>query len=592
MLNHEQPESKEPNLQNPKSGKGKSLTLRTKATLLAISIGVIPVAAVGTLSFNILNKSLTKQIGQGQIEKTEIASRSVTKFLEDRINEIDAISKSAVFTNSKLRDASTLREKAAILDSFKDELKYYNSIVFFNPQGDPVFQAKSDSPNKTNYGSKGYFQEALKTQKITINGPGISPSSGQLRVEFAAPVKDRASGEIIGVLRFKIPGNYINGLFDVYQEQDKHWNLVNEEGTIFAGDRSEYLNQPLSNYLPEILPSHLAGENKYLKAIVAKEIDPNNNSQANTRTEDDWQLVSYVTVPAPRQFPELRIGTILSIKENIALAPVAELGWTLFLGTAVAAIVVAGISAYIANRATLPLLDAVAGVKKIGQGDLDTRLDVTSQDELGELNTNINLMTEQIQTSLEEQKLLTEEQRIEKEKLESAIYTLLDEVGDATDGDLTVRANLDNLELSTVADLFNAIISNLQDIAIEARQSSGQVGTSLKQNEEVILMLAQNALTEAKESRDTLLSVQLMSESIQAIAKDASQAEKIAGDTYNTVIDSTNNMDLTVDSIVALRNTVGETSKKMKRLGESSQKISQVVSFIEEIAMKTNVLSH
>ncbi len=37
-----------------------------------------------------------------------------------------------------------------------------------------------------------------------------------------------------------------------------------------------------------------------------------------------------------------------------------------------------------------------------------------------------------------------DEQRQEKEKLEAAIYTLLDEVGDATDGDLTVRANLDN----------------------------------------------------------------------------------------------------------------------------------------------------
>ena len=50
-------------------------------------------------------------------------------------------------------------------------------------------------------------------------------------------------------------------------------------------------------------------------------------------------------------------------------------------------------------------------------------------------------------------------------------------------------------------------------------------------------------------------------------------------------------MDKTVESIVSLRTNVGETAKKMKRLGESSQNISQVVSLIEEIALKTNLLA-
>ncbi len=197
------------------------------------------------------------------------------------------------------------------------------------------------------------------------------------------------------------------------------------------------------------------------------------------------------------------------------------------------------------------------------------------------------------QQKLNEQTLkeVAEQQRREKEQLEAAIYTLIDEVSDATEGDLTVRANLDSMELSTVADLFNAIIDNLEEIAVEAKQSTTQVGSSLKQNEEAIRLLAEQAIVEAKETRDTLISVEQMSQSIQAVAENASQAEAIADDTYNTVLNSTNDMDLTVDSILALRTTVGETAKKIKRLGESSQKISQAVSFIEEIALKTNVLA-
>lgn len=207
-----------------------------------------------------------------------------------------------------------------------------------------------------------------------------------------------------------------------------------------------------------------------------------------------------------------------------------------------------------------------------------------SETALNELNQSLEESNKSLEASAAQQKQ-------EKEKLEQAIFALIEEVADATQGDLTVRANLDSMELSTVGDIFNAIIDNLQDIAIEAKQSSGQVGHSLKQNEQEIRLLAEQAIAEAQETRDTLVSIEQMSESIKAVANNARDAEKITGDTYQTIINSTQNMDSTVDSILQLRNTVGETAKKIKRLGESSQKISQVVSYIQEIALRTNVLA-
>ena len=212
-----------------------------------------------------------------------------------------------------------------------------------------------------------------------------------------------------------------------------------------------------------------------------------------------------------------------------------------------------------------------------------------AQQQLSEKSLNkLNKSLEDSNKFLEES---AEKQRQEKEQLEREIYTLIEEVADATEGDLTVRANLDSMELSTVADLFNAIINNLQEIAVEAKQSTSQVGSSLQQNEAAIRLLAEQAIAEAQETRDTLMSVEQMSQSIQAVAATASQAEKITENTYSTVVNSTNNMDLTADSILDLRATVGQTAKKMKRLGESSQKISHTVSFIEEIALRTNVLA-
>lgn len=573
-------------------------SLKTKATLLAIAIGVIPVATVGLLAYSVLNRSLTQEIKQEQLEATEIAADAFTRFMEDRLREVEALAKDPIFTDARLRNAATLEEKTAVLDNYKDELEFYNSIVYFDPIGDPIFQAKSDKPNLTNYGGKAYFQEAVKTGKMTVNGPGISSSSGQLRVEFAAPVKDRATGELIGIIRAKIPGNYINSLFDIYVAQNEHWHLINEEGVIFAGDRPERLNEPVEDNFPGVGKLHQAREEGVITSLVneaaqeeAESDRGNEDGRESSHADKELKLVGYVPAEGPARFPDLYVGTLLALDNDVAFAPVRQLGLILLLGTATAAIVVAAIAAYIADRATNPIIDAATGVKKIGMGELDTRLPVKSRDELGELNVNINLMTEQIQNSLQEQKDLAARQRQEKEQLELAIYTLIDEISGATDGDLTVRANLDSLELSTVADLFNAIIDNLQEIAIEAKESSSQVGSSLQKNEQSIRKLAEQAIAEAEETRNTVLSVEQMAQSIKTVATNASQAEQIADDTYNTVLNSTNNMDSTVDSILNLRTTVSDTAKKMQRLTDSSQKISQAVSLIEEIALKTNVLA-
>ena len=48
---------------------------------------------------------------------------------------------------------------------------------------------------------------------------------------------------------------------------------------------------------------------------------------------------------------------------------------------------------------------------------------------------------------------------------------------------------------------------------------------------------------------------------------------------------------MTVQNILSLRETVGETAKKVKRLGESTQQISRVVALINQISMQTNLLA-
>ena len=229
---------------------------------------------------------------------------------------------------------------------------------------------------------------------------------------------------------------------------------------------------------------------------------------------------------------------------------------------------------------------------QVASGKPGARLDVSDrQDEIGVLTRNLNEMAQNIDNNLEIRQREVEEQRQQKEKLEKEIYQLLDEVEGAVEGDLTVRASLSSMEMSTVADLFNAIIDNLKDIAVQVRDSSTQVSSSLDENEQAIQQLAEQAIQEAEATRQTLTSVEQMSHSIEAVATNANQAATLADDTYTVTQEGADVMDETVASIFQLRTTVGNTAKKMKRLGESSQKISQVVSLIEEMALKTNLLA-
>ncbi|NJK54682.1 MAG: HAMP domain-containing protein [Pleurocapsa sp. SU_5_0] len=572
---------KQANLNSVKSSSpsmGKSLTLKTKATLLAIAIGTIPVLVTGATSYYFANKTITKDAILLEEERAIELQDKIGRFLQERIGDIQVLTGLEVFVHP---EKFTQQEKVEILERIQKAYKVYDSIAVFDLKGNVI--AQTDKGKKLeNHLDRPYIQAALKANGALLSQPTISKSTGTFSIYAASTIKDEVTGKPIGFARSRLPVKVLAEIVKSYKTEGQEYYLVNKTGEVFLG-AEEFASK---NEQQGVLIKDIFAD---LALTTGKE--ENNSKTRINQLNKTSQLVSIAPSTQLEGIQELGWQAMIGEDVDVAFAAQRQLGVTIALGLGITTLLVAAIASYLANRATMPIIDVVTAVKKIGSGELDTRLAVTSEDELGELNTNINLMTEQIQKSLQEQKAIAEQIRQEKEQLELAIYTLIEEVGDATEGDLTVRANLDSMELSTVADLFNAIIGNLQDIAIEAKESSEQVGDSLKQNEEAIRLLAEQAILEARETRDTLKSVALMSQSIQEVAKNASQAEKITDDTYNTIVSSTSNMDLTVNSILQLRTTVGETAKKMKRLGESSQKISQAVSFIEEIALKTNVLA-
>ena len=175
--------------------------------------------------------------------------------------------------------------------------------------------------------------------------------------------------------------------------------------------------------------------------------------------------------------------------------------------------------------------------------------------------------------------------------LQRDLITLLADVEGAASGDLTVRAKLSAGEIGIVADFFNSIIESLRDVVRQVKQSAGLVNSSVDTNNQSIRNLAEDAISQAQQLEEALQSVEQMTNSIQQVASSAQQAANASIAAADNAETGSVAIEQSVKSIMQLRQTVAETAKKVKRLGEASQQISKIVVLIDQIALKTNMLA-
>jgi twitching motility protein PilJ len=225
------------------------------------------------------------------------------------------------------------------------------------------------------------------------------------------------------------------------------------------------------------------------------------------------------------------------------------------------------------------------------QGNLNARATVYSEDEFGHLSSGFNQMARVILTTTSEAQRKAEEQEQAKEDLQRQVIRLLDDVEGAARGDLTVQAEVTADVLGAVADSFNLTIQNLREIVQQVKVAARQVSKGSTDNEMFARSLSADALRQAEELAVTLNSVQVMTESIQRVAESAREAEEVAHSASETALKGGEAVERTVSGILQIRETVAETTRKVKRLAESSQEISKIVALISQIASRTNLLA-
>jgi len=178
-----------------------------------------------------------------------------------------------------------------------------------------------------------------------------------------------------------------------------------------------------------------------------------------------------------------------------------------------------------------------------------------------------------------------------KEEFQREVVDLLRAVAPALRGDLTVRAPVTEDEVGTVADAYNNTIHALRSIVVQVKEAATQVGSTSKTSGEAIAQLSSKAQQEVHVVEQALSEIQSMQDATEEVVVTAQGVESAVQQANQVVKRGDNAMDRTVDGIMAIRSTVSETSKKIKRLSESSQKISRVVSLIGDFTTQTQLLA-
>jgi twitching motility protein PilJ len=186
---------------------------------------------------------------------------------------------------------------------------------------------------------------------------------------------------------------------------------------------------------------------------------------------------------------------------------------------------------------------------------------------------------------------LAQDQGDQNERNQQAILRLLDEMGSLADGDLTVEATVTEDITGTIADSFNYAIEELRKLVATVNETAIMVDSAAKQTENSATHMSRAADNQTREINAATESIVSMAASIEEVSGNAERSSDVARHSVEVAHKGGEAVRRTIDGMNTIRETIQDTSKRIKRLGESSQEIGNIVELINDIAEQTNILA-
>ena len=457
--------------------------------------------------------------------------------------------------------------------ALKRVIENYPAIYRVNTVNSQGFNlARSDGERLQDYSDRIWFQEAI-AGKITYQTL-VGRTSKQPAVCFSAPIRQQEA--IAGVAMMcsalkEITEQVGTGANNIGDTGDAF--VVNELGQVIAHSDSAIISGEslvdLSSYPP--VQNLLSGDGSIL--TFEDESGVKWVSQG-IRLDNGW-------------------GVIVQQEAKEAFLPAKKMQRDIII-IGLATVTLTGIITWLlVDRLVEPLQKITKVADRMSQGDLEQRVNIDSQDELGILADSLNMMAHQLQDAFvqledrfEEQTTeLLDTQRITKEQ------QLQQEIAPVNQGDSTARAAVTEDEIGIIANSYNQTLENLSSIILQVQDVTKTLASTSNRNEAEIGQLSADALQQTEEITSALNRVQTMAKSLALVAHNAAKAEDSIKQAKEKVQKGDLAINATAEKIVSLGKSTVAAKEQVQKLGKASRKISKAVDLIRQIALQTNVLA-
>jgi twitching motility protein PilJ len=177
------------------------------------------------------------------------------------------------------------------------------------------------------------------------------------------------------------------------------------------------------------------------------------------------------------------------------------------------------------------------------------------------------------------------------ERNQTAILRLLDELADLADGDLTTTATVTEDFTGAIADSINFTIDQLRILVARINETAVNVSAAAQETQQTALHLAEASEHQAQEIAGASAAVNEMAVTIDQVSANAAESAAVAERAVSIASNGAKVVQNTINGMDTIREQIQDTSKRIKRLGESSQEIGDIVSLINDIADQTNILA-
>lgn len=192
-----------------------------------------------------------------------------------------------------------------------------------------------------------------------------------------------------------------------------------------------------------------------------------------------------------------------------------------------------------------------------------------------------------ISNAKEREELALEQNR----RNQRAILRLLDEMANLAEGDLTVHATVTEEITGAIADSVNYAIDALRSLVTTINVTAVQVSSSAEKTLSTAGRLADASSHQAREIASASAAITDMADSMESVSGNASESADVARKSVDIAQQGATLVRNSITGMDNIREQIQETSKRIKRLGESSQEIGDIVGLITEIADQTNILA-